>query len=149
MTCAPFITQPATVLGGGDTVAAAVESLAANNFKPLPVVDGDRRLVGVFGPSDLATLLLPMGARLAGDSFDIGFVSEPLAQLRERLAAAGPARLGDHAGAHEPVRLATSVDEVLLRMHRGETFLVAVDDDGRLAGVITAATVLAQVVEGR
>lgn len=149
MTCAPMISQPRAVLGMDEPVAQAVRVLAANDFVPLPVVDGDRRLVGIFGPSQLATLLLPMGARLAGDSFDLGFVSEPPADLRERLAGTDQARLADHMAEHQPIHPQTSLDEALLRMHRGETFLVAVDDAGRLAGVLTAAAILSPIVEGR
>lgn len=149
MTCAPMIGPPAAVLGQDDPVAQAVKTLAANNFASLPVVDGDRRLVGVFGCRELATLLLPMGARLAGDSFDLGFVSEQPARLRERLAAADQERVAEHMAEHEPVRPQTSLDEVLLRLHRGESQVVAVDEDGHVLGVITAAAVLAHIVEGR
>lgn len=149
MTCASFIAQPGAVLDRDEPVAQAARLLAANNFQPLPVVDGDRRLVGLFGPCQLATLLLPMGARLGGESFDLGFVSETLAALQERLAAVAQDKVGAHMAAHLPVRAKTSLDEALLRMHRGETVLAAVDDDGRLLGMVSAAAVLAPLAEGR
>jgi CBS domain-containing protein len=147
MSCAHFITQPACVLTRTTTVAQAVEHLSSNGFSPLPVVDEDGKLAGIFGPCQLATLMLPVGARLAGDSFDLSFVSEQFVDLRERLAAVS-GTVGAHLAEHTPIRLTTSVDEVLLRLHRGETFLVAVDDDRRIAGVLTASAMLAQVLGG-
>lgn len=148
MTCAPFITPPGAVLGADDTVGQAARLLAANGFAPIPVVDGDRRVIGVFGSAQLAKLMLPMGARLAGDSFDLSFVSESPQDLRDRLAAEAGATVASQAVQVETVRAATSLDEVLLRIHRGENAFVAVDDDGRLAGTLSAAAVLASLVEG-
>ncbi|HLO76440.1 MAG TPA: CBS domain-containing protein [Magnetospirillum sp.] len=149
MTCAPIVRPARAVLNQAQTIAQAVQMFAAAGFEPLPVVDDDGRLVGVFGPRELSTLLLPMGARLAGDNFDLGFVSEPLADLRERLTDAQDATVGEHAAEHDPVHPDTSLDEVLLRLHRGESFLVAVDQDNRVVGVVTAAAVLSHVVEAR
>lgn len=148
MTCAPFVTQPGAVVGTDETIAQAVRLLAANGFAPLPVVDGGRILTGVFGPRELATLLLPMGARLADQSFELGFVSEDLSQLRERLAAQGQAKVGEHAGTVDAIAADTSLDEALLRLHRGETTLFVVDDAGRLAGTVNAGALLASLVEG-
>lgn len=148
MTCAPYITQPGAVLGSDEPVAQAARLLAANGFAPIPVVEADRRLAGLFGASQLAKLLLPMGARLAGEAFDLSFVSEDPQVLRERLAAEAQAKVGEHVVAVEPIHAGTSVDEVLLRIHRGETFLPVVDGDGRLTGAVTAAAVLGALVEG-
>jgi CBS domain-containing protein len=147
MSCANFITQPACVLPDNTAIAEAVAKLSAAGFSPLPVVDGDGRLAGIFGPRQLATLMLPMGARLAGDTFDLGFVSEPLADLRARLAATQDG-VRSYLGEHLPIHPTTSVDEVLLRLHRGESFLVVVDDDRRVVGVVTADRALAYVLEG-
>src|SRR5512145_2144662 len=132
MTCAPYVVAPGAVLGCDEPVAQAARLVAANAFTPVPVVDGDRRLLGLFGPRELAGLLLPMGARLGGDSFALGFVSESPAALRERLAAVADDPVGKHVAAHAPIRPDTSLDEALLRMHRGATLQVVVDDDGRL-----------------
>ncbi|MGE5475563.1 MAG: HPP family protein [Bacteroidales bacterium] len=148
MTCAPYINPPAAVVAVDEPIAQAVRLLAANNFAPLPVVDAERRLAGTFGPQQLATLLLPMGARLAGDSFDLGFVSEAPRDLQERLAGAAGDRVGEHAAAVQPLRADSSLDEALLRMHRGEDCLFIVDDTGHLTGVMTAASVLAPLVKG-
>lgn len=148
MTCAPFVVQPGAVIGTDETIAQAVRLLAANGFAPLPVVDGGRVLAGVFGPRELATLLLPMGARLADQSFELGFVSEDPSQLRERLAAQCHAKVGGHAGAVDAITADTSLDEALRRLHRGETTLFVVDDAGRLAGTVNAGALLASLVEG-
>jgi CBS-domain-containing membrane protein len=149
MTCAPYITPTGAVIAVDEPIAQAVRLLAANNFVPLPVVDAERRLAGTFGPQQVATLLLPMGARLAGDSFDLGFVSEAPRDLQERLATAAGDRVGEHAAAVvQPLRADSSLDEALLRMHRGEEYLFIVDDAGHLAGVMTAASVLAPLVKG-
>lgn len=148
MTCAPYITQPGAVIGADEPVAQAVRLLAANGFVPLPVVDGNRRVAGIFGPRELATLLLPMGARLAGDSFDLGFVSETPRALHERLADEGQSKVAAHAGTVDPIRADTSLDEALLRFHRGEILLIVADDAGRLAGIISAAALLAPLAEG-
>ena len=147
MTCAPFIIPPGAVIAAGEPVSRAARLLSAHGFAPVPVVDGGGRVVGMFGPSQLATLALPMGARLAGDTFDLSFVSEPLQDIRARLAAGLVAEVGAHAVAVEPVRAGTSLDEVLLRIHRGETTFVAVDEGGKLMGTVSSAAVLAALVE--
>lgn len=151
MTCASYMAQPGAVLDRDEPVAQAARLLCANNFVALPVVDAGRRVVGLFGPRELATLLLPMGARLADEKFDfaLGFVSEPASALHERLEAVAADAVGAHMAAHVPVRPATSLDEAVLRLHRGEAVLAVADDDGRLVGVLTAAAVLAPLVEGR
>lgn len=146
MTCAAFIIPPGAVLAADDTIAHAAHFLAANGFLPVPVVDGDRRVTGVFGPGQLAALALPAGARLAGESFDLSFVSESPQDLHDRLAAEGAAKVGDHCAPVKPLRAETSLDEVLLRVYRGETAFVAVDADGRLLGTVLAAAVLAALV---
>lgn len=148
MTCAPFVIAPETVLGRHDTVAHAARQVAANAFTPLPVLDEDRRVLGLFGPRELAALLLPMGARLAGEGFGLGFVSEAPAALQERLAAVAADTVGQHLTPHMPIHARTSLDEALRRMHRGATVQVVVDDDGRLVGLLTAAGLLAPLVEG-
>ena len=148
MTCASFITPAGAVLDAHEPVAQAVRRVAAAVFNPIVVVDGDHHVVGVFGPCQLAKLMLPVGARLAGESFDLSFVSESPQELRDRLAAEGDATVGEHAAPVAPVRAGTSLDELLLRVYRGETMFVAVDDNGRLAGTILAAAVLAALVEG-
>lgn len=148
MTCAPFVTQPGTVVDADATIAQAVRLLAVNGFTPLPVVDDGRMLTGVFGPRELATLLLPMGARLADQSFELGFVSEDPSRLRERLAAQSEAKVGPHASAVDAITADTSLDEALLRLHRGEAILFVVDDAGRLAGTVNAGALLASLVEG-
>lgn len=148
MTCAPYIAPAPAVLGRDETVAQAVSTLAYYHFQPLAVVDGDGHLLGLFGPRELAALLLPMGARLAGDGFALGFVSESPEILRERLEAVGTDPVGKYATAHTPLQPTTSLDEALLRMHRGATVQIAVDAKGKVVGVLNAAAVLAPLVGG-
>lgn len=146
MTCAPYIAPAPAVLGRDEPVAQAVRRLAENHFQPLAVVDGDGRLLGLFGPREVAALLLPVGARLGGDGFALGFVSETPEALRERLGAVAAEPVGKYATAHRPLLASTSLDEALLRMHRGATVQMAVDDQGRVVGVLNAAALLAPLV---
>lgn len=146
MTCAPYIAPAPAVLGGGEPVAQAVRRLAGNHFQPMAVVDGEGRLLGLFGPREVAALLLPVGARLGGDGFAMGFVSETPEALRDRLDAIGAEPVGKYATAHRPLLSSTSLDEALLRMHHGATVQMAVDDQGRVVGELNAAALLAPLV---
>lgn len=146
MTCAPYIAPAPAVLGRDEPVSRAVRRLAEHHFQPLAVVDGDGRLIGLFGPREVAVLLLPVGARLGGDGFALGFVSETPQALRERLDAVGAEPVGKYATAHRPLLSSTSLDEALLRMHRGATVQMAVDEQGRVVGVLNAAALLAPLV---
>lgn len=149
MTCAPYVVPASAVLRCDDSVAKAASLVAASCFAPLPVLSAEGRVVGLFGPRELARLLLPTGARLAGGNFALGFLSEEPEALRERLASVAGDDVARHMAPHTPIRAETSLHEALRRMHHGATHQSVVDDQGRLVGMLTAASVLTTLVEER
>ncbi|MGI8633389.1 MAG: CBS domain-containing protein [Solirubrobacterales bacterium] len=133
-----------------DDVRTVVELLRTHELHGVPVVDGERRVVGIVTESDLviaeqdAELRLPHWLPIMGGVVFIerfkGFESrlrKALASDVEHLMTADPivCRTTD------PVRLAAR----LISEHHHNR-LPVVDDEGRLAGVVTRVDVVAALI---
>ncbi|HKG37236.1 MAG TPA: CBS domain-containing protein [Solirubrobacterales bacterium] len=135
-----------------DDARAAIESLADLDIAAIPVVDGDNRVVGIVSESDLviteseADLHLPHFINIMGG---VIFV-ESLKGFEERLKKGFAARVADLM-TPEPVCARTGDDarevaRMIADSHHNH--LPVVDDDGRLAGLVTRADALAALVAG-
>ena len=98
-----------------ETIADAVQRMLDDRVSDLPVIDASGRLVGMFKLDRLYQTLLPKAALLGDGMADLGFVSDTLGQLREKMRAI------EHRAVHE--------------------FVVA-PDTGKLAGMVSARDVL-------
>lgn len=109
------------VYAGAGTTPEELEQMAARSgFSRFPVVDANRRILGYLHVKD---------------ALDIVPRDQPLPVSTMRPIAR--------------VRAATPLDDVLTAMRRSRTHLAAVlDDDGRLAGLVTMEDVLRELVGG-
>ena len=139
---ADVMTSPVVSIVVDAQVRAAVELLVGREFRALPVVDGDGRVVGVVSNGDLVERG-GLGARLEllaamSDAARRGFVDQVSAR-----------RVGD-VMTPEPATVRTSdtlAAATRLMAERRIKRLPVVDGDGRLAGILARADVLRAVGE--
>jgi CBS domain-containing protein len=133
-----------------DDARAAIELLSRNDLSAVPVVDGDRRVVGIVSESDLILsdeeedLHLPHYLNIMGGIVFVGSMKG----FEERLNKAFATKVADLM---TPDPFTASVDDDAERVGRliaekHHNHLPVVDGDGRLAGLVTRADVLAALV---
>jgi CBS domain-containing protein len=140
-------------LSPDDDARTAIELLAGQELSAVPVVDGERRVVGIVSESDLvlseeeADLHLPHFLDVMGGIVFVGSMKG----FEERLNKAFATRVAELmtadpfcAQVDQPI---DSVARLIAEKHHNH--LPVVDGDGRLAGLITRADVLAALVEDR
>ena len=134
-----------------DDARTAIELLARQELSAIPVVDEERQVVGIVSESDLvlseeqADLHLPHFLNLMGGVVFVGSMKG----FEERLNKAFATKVADLMTADPiTVRTATGVDDIARRIaEKHHNHLPVVDGDGRLAGMVTRADVLAALVD--
>ncbi len=129
----------------------AIELLAKTDKGAIPVVDDDRRVVGIVSESDLvlseeeSDLHLPHYLNIMGGIVFVGSMKgfekrldKAFATKVSELMTADPVVVNDYSSAETVAR--RIADE-----HHNH--LPVVDDEGRLAGMVTRADALAALVE--
>jgi CBS-domain-containing membrane protein len=133
-----------------DDARRAVELLSEREIGALPVLNSDRRVIGIVSESDLvlseeeADLHLPHFLNIMGG---IVFV-ESMKGFEERLNKAFATNVRDLM-TPDPVTVRTDDDvqkAARLIAEKHHNHLPVVDGDGRLAGMVTRADVLAALV---
>ena len=146
------VMDPNPVAVSPDTpVADVIRILRQHGLQGVPVVDADRRVVGIVTESDLVIpdpegdLHLPHYLELFGG---IVFL-EPFKRFEEKLRKAFAQRASDLMTPNpDTVRPDTPVAEAARLVHRsGHNRLPVVDKDGRLVGVVTRVDLLGALVE--
>ncbi|GBE11270.1 CBS domain protein [bacterium BMS3Bbin12] len=146
--------RPVT-LQATDTVAGALELLLKHRYRSIPIVDADRKFIGLFEARHLLGLLLPKAATVPGGLTDLTYVHDSIEDLRLRLREVSGLSvrecLENHAEAAPEsssaekadddtvlVRPGTPLTETLLLLYRGRCSLPVVDaESGRLLGVVS------------
>jgi CBS domain-containing protein len=129
----------------------AIELLARTEKGAIPVVDEDRRVVGIVSESDLvlsdeeADLHLPHYLNIMGGIVFVGSMKG----FEERLDKAFATKVSELMSA-DPIVVhadddAETVAKTIAEKHHNH--LPVVDGDGRLAGLVTRADALAALVE--
>ena len=133
-----------------DDARKAIELLADRDLGALPVVDGVGKVVGIVSESDLvlsedeADLHLPHFVNLMGGVVFLGSMKG----FEKRIDKAFATKVSDLM-TPDPIVAKTgddvhAVGRLIAEKHHNH--LPVVDDDGRLAGVVTRADVLAALV---
>jgi CBS domain-containing protein len=130
---------------------SAIELLAKTDKGAIPVVDDDRRVVGIVSESDLvlgdeeADLHLPHYLNIMGGIVFVGSMKgfeerldKAFATKVSELMSADPVVVNDYSSAETVARR-------IAESHHNH--LPVVDDEGRLAGIVTRADALAALVE--
>src|SRR3954470_14410814 len=135
----------------GDDARAAIDLLAKTDLGAIPVVDGDRKVVGIVSESDLilseeeSDLHLPHYLNIMGGIVFIGSMKG----FEERLEKAFATKVSDLMS-DDPITVPTyesaaRVAKKIAASHHNH--LPVVDEDGRLAGMVTRADALAAIVD--
>ena len=131
---------------------AAIELLAKIDLGAIPVVDGERRVVGIVSESDLvigdeeADLHLPHYLNIMGGIVFVGSMKG----FEERLEKAFATKVSELMSA-DPVVVRDDDDAELVAKTIAEkhhNHLPVVDGEGRLVGLVTRADALAALVSG-
>jgi CBS domain-containing protein len=129
---------------------AAIELLAKTDLGAIPVVDAERKVVGIVSESDLiladeqADLHLPHYINVMGGVVFVGSMKG----FEERLEKAFATRVSELMTADPVVVGADENAEAIARKiaESHHNHLPVVDDEGRLAGMVTRADALAALV---
>jgi CBS domain-containing protein len=131
---------------------AAIELLAKTDHGAIPVVDAERKVVGIVSESDLvlgeeeADLHLPHYLNIMGGIVFVGSMKG----FEERLNKAFATKVAELMTADPIVVKSDDAAETVARTiaEKHHNHLPVVDDEGRLAGLVTRADALAALVSG-
>ena len=139
------LVRKAPLLREDDSVEHAVRGILESELPALPVVDGKKRLSGIFGEREFMTALFP---GYVGQLSYAGFVKQSLDDAIERRAACRNEPVGQHLNSEH-----VDVGEDFSDIQIAETFLhhrvliIPVVAQGRVAGVITRADFFKSIAE--
>ena len=123
-----------------DTIGTAARKIMRRRYRSLPVVDDERRFLGVVQVNDMLRLLLPPhGTQMSMSDAVKRFADLSLDDLRDNLDQQLDSPISPHID-KEVVTVApdTSLIETLLTLFHHEQNLPVVDrDSGRLEGMIS------------
>ncbi|MGH2937073.1 MAG: CBS domain-containing protein [Solirubrobacterales bacterium] len=134
-----------------DEARTAIDLLAKSDMGAVPVLDEDRKVVGIVSESDLiladeeSDLHLPHYLEIMGGVVFIGSMKG----FEKRLEKAFATKVSELMTA-DPITVHTfeSADRVAKKIaDHHHNHLPVVDEDGRLAGMVTRADALAAVVD--
>ncbi|MBS1677591.1 MAG: CBS domain-containing protein [Actinobacteria bacterium] len=135
-----------------DNARTAIDTLAKSDMGAVPVLDADRKVVGIVSESDLiladeqSDLHLPHYLEIMGGVVFIG----SLKGFEKRLEKAFATKVSELMTA-DPIVVHTyeAADRVARKIaEHHHNHLPVVDEDGRLAGMVTRADALAAIVDG-
>jgi CBS domain-containing protein len=135
-----------------DDARAAIDLLAKSDLGAVPVVDAERKVIGIVSESDLiladeqSDLHLPHYVNIMGGVVFIGSMKG----FEKRLEKAFATKVSELMSA-DPISVHTyeAADRVAKKIaDHHHNHLPVVDEDGRLAGMVTRADALAAVVDG-
>ncbi len=150
-TAAEIMDADVTGVSPDDEARAAIELLARTDHGAVAVVDADNKVIGIVSESDLvlsdeeSDLHLPHYFEIMGGIVFIGSMKG----FEKRLDKAFATKVSDLMSA-DPVVAHTyeSADRVAKKIaDKHHNHLPVVDEDGRLAGMVTRADALAALVD--
>ena len=155
MTCQEIMNADPPLLIGTDTIGKALTILLRQRVLALPVVDADRRYIGLFAKSRLFGLMLPSVVALEdvlpkiAQLTDLAYLSDDLADLRERFGALRNRPVADYADPAAPTLKPDSpLMEAVLLVFRTRTFVPVINPASRrLVGVVSTWDILAKLEE--
>ena len=147
MSIRELIDENAAVLQGSTSISSATQQLLDSKLSALPVVDSDGRYLGVFSMHRLLSLLLPKAVLIEGGVSDLGFVSDPMETLCERMREHGSQPVSEALEKSGPVAYSdTPLLEVVLHLYRGVNDIPVVDKlSGRFIGMVAGSDLLTRV----
>lgn len=149
-TAAEIMDRDVPALSPGDDARTAIDLLAKTDLGAIPVIDGDRKVVGIVSESDLvlgeeeSDLHLPHYLNIMGGIVFVGSMKgfeerleKAFATEVSELMTAAPIVAHDYEAAE---RVAKKIAD------HHHNHLPVVDEDGHLVGMVTRADALAAVL---
>ncbi|MGA7450590.1 MAG: CBS domain-containing protein [Rhodoplanes sp.] len=157
MACQEIMDADPPVLQSTDTVGKAVSTLLEHRYLALPVVDSNRRYLGLFAKSRLFGLMLPSIVALEdvlpkiAQLTDLAYLSDDMDDLRTRFAALRDRPVAEYADREAPTLKPDSpLMEAVLLVYRTRNFVPVVEPASkRLIGIVSTWHILAKLEEGR
>jgi CBS domain-containing membrane protein len=142
LTCADVMSSPVVAVSVTTPAAQAAGLLKQYGIKALPVTDADRRVIGIVTRADLAERA---GKRTSGGAFGAASILPPMMQRWFRQEADSASLVGPLMNPDvRTVTVTTSFVELLpLFANDGHHHIPVLDAEGRLAGMITEADLIA------
>lgn len=126
-------------LNADDSVCKAVALFRERHVYSLPVVDGQRKFLGMFGIHEMLGLLLPRAAVISSGLKEIGFVRDTMEHLCHRLQECGDTPVSRYLNAKvATVHPDAPFPELVLLLYQGIPNIPVVDDKGVLSGIISS-----------
>ncbi len=147
MDCSSLMKPAPSPLRADMDGGAAVALLRADGIDTAPVVYGDGAFLGLFGPQDVLTLLVPRLALAGGTAENLRFLEDDAGILAARYQAAKARRLGDVVDARAPTLSPASPPADALRLFAGGRRAVAVVAGREIKGIVDLAAVLAALTK--
>jgi CBS domain-containing protein len=130
------LVRDSPVLNADDTVETAVRRLLDTDLPALPVAGSGDRFCGIFGEREFFQALFPGYLSQLGGA---GFVTRSLESALEKRSSCRADAVRDHMNT-EHVEVGTDFSDAQVAetfLHHRVLILPVIDDDGRVAGVIT------------
>ena len=151
-TAAEIMDRDVPAVTADDEARAAIELLAKSSLGAVPVVDEDRKVVGIVSETDLvladeeSDLHLPHYLNIMGGIVFIGSMKGFEKRLEKAFATKVSELMTEDPIVAHTYETADRVAKKIADHHHNH--LPVVDEDGKLAGMVTRADALAAVVEG-
>ncbi len=147
MSIRELINENSIVLKADINIVNAARQLLESRLSALPVVNDEGGYLGMFCMKRLLSMLLPRAVLIEGGVSDLGFVTDPMETLCERMHEQGSHPIDAALDKSAPVAYPdTPLLEVVLHLYRGANDIPVVDKQtGRLLGVVAGSDLLAQV----
>lgn len=147
MSIQELINENAVVLQDSTPIERATRQLLESRLSALPVIDADGHYLGVFSMHRLLSMLLPRAVLIEGGVSDLGFVTDPMESLCERMREHGSHSVSEALEKSAPVAHPdTPLLEVVLHLYRGANDIPVVDrQTGRFLGMVSGSDLLARV----
>jgi CBS-domain-containing membrane protein len=121
-----------------DVIGTAARCIMDHRYRNLPVVDEEGHYLGVFGVNCLLRLVLPKAAVIERGLTSMPFVRETLGQLHARFEEKANQPISVCMNTEiETVRPDTPLVEALLILYQSRVSIPVVEENGRLAGMIS------------
>jgi CBS-domain-containing membrane protein len=150
MTIHDLIDPNSVTLRNDSTITSAIQLLLESKLSALPVVNASGLYLGIFSVNRLLALLLPRAALIEGGVSDLGFVSDAMETLCEKMREQGTRLVSEVV--EKEARVAypdTPLLELVLHLYRGENDIPVIDKTSHhFIGTVTSAHLLAKVRQG-
>jgi CBS domain-containing protein len=149
--CRSIMSEPPAVLKPTDTILFALQTIVEHRLPALPVVEADGRYLGMLPRSRLIALAMPRVLSHDHEQYPlsrllhVGFISDTLADLQERIKAAANDPVSRHMDTDVPILAPqTPLMNAMLFLYRQRN-LVPVVDQGKLVGIVSVWDILARI----